>query len=173
MVTSSKGTYASTLCLPGLLLSVLLTSSRPLLTHASAGDSQTLTDKSYSVSCSITAPFPWVLVCAKVCLCPPRISVSLVLWKFCNQILLIFKFRFPADAQSLCWIPRLGRLPRVPERLQQCESFFGVIVLQCVSHLPGGSTVELIVTSIKRTFVTCYTSQDSCCKSLCPRSRPL
>ena len=36
--------------------------SRPPLTHASAGDSWTLTGKSGSVSCGVTAPFFWVLV---------------------------------------------------------------------------------------------------------------
>ena len=46
--------------------------SRPPLTHASAGDSWTLTGKSGSVSCGITAPFSWVLVHTRFCLCPPR-----------------------------------------------------------------------------------------------------
>ena len=36
--------------------------SRPPLTHASAGDSWTLTGKSGAVSCLVTAPFSWVLV---------------------------------------------------------------------------------------------------------------
>ena len=36
--------------------------SRPPLSHASTGDSWTLTDKSGSVSCGVTAPFSWVLV---------------------------------------------------------------------------------------------------------------
>ena len=36
--------------------------SRPLPTHASARDSWTLTGKSGSVSCEVTAPFSWVLV---------------------------------------------------------------------------------------------------------------
>ena len=31
-------------------------------THASAGDSWTLTGKSGSVSCVVTAPFSWVLI---------------------------------------------------------------------------------------------------------------
>ena len=47
--------------------------SRPLLTHASAGDSNTLTGKSESVSYGVTAPFSWVLVCTRFCLCPPRV----------------------------------------------------------------------------------------------------
>ena len=37
--------------------------------------------KSGSVSCGVTAPFSWVLVCARFCLCPPRVS-SPVLCKF-------------------------------------------------------------------------------------------
>ena len=36
--------------------------SRPLLSHASTGDSWMLTDKSGSVSCGVTAPFSWVLM---------------------------------------------------------------------------------------------------------------
>ena len=47
--------------------------SRQLSTHASTGDSWTLTGKSGPVSCGVTAPFSWVLVCTKFCLCPPRV----------------------------------------------------------------------------------------------------
>ena len=55
--------------------------SRPPLTHASAGDSWTLTGKSGSVSCGVTAPFSWVLVHTNFCLCPPRVCFP-VLCKF-------------------------------------------------------------------------------------------
>ena len=41
--------------------------------HTSAGDCCTLTGKSGSVSCGVTAPFSWVLVHTKFCLCPPRV----------------------------------------------------------------------------------------------------
>ena len=37
-------------------------------------DSWTLTGKSCSVSCGVTAPFSWVLMCARFCLSPPRVS---------------------------------------------------------------------------------------------------
>ena len=47
--------------------------SRPPLTHASSRDSWTLTGKSGSVSCGVTAPFSWVLVCTSFCLCLPRV----------------------------------------------------------------------------------------------------
>ena len=42
--------------------------SRPPLTHVSAGDSWTLTGKSGSVSCVVTAPFFRVLVHTSFCL---------------------------------------------------------------------------------------------------------
>ena len=54
-----------------VLQSVPLTLQQPLLTHASARDSWTLTSKSGSVSCGVTAPFSWVLVHTRFCLCPP------------------------------------------------------------------------------------------------------
>ena len=49
--------------------------SRPLLTHASTGDSWTLMGKSGSVSCGVTAPFSWVLVHTRFYLCP-SVSIS-------------------------------------------------------------------------------------------------
>ena len=69
MVTSFKRTYARMQQLPGLLYSVPLTT-----THAPTGDSWTLTDKSGSVSCGVTAPFSLVQVHTKFCLCPVKIS---------------------------------------------------------------------------------------------------
>ena len=45
--------------------------SRPPPTHASSGDSWTLTGKSGSVPCGVTAPFSWVLV-HKVLLVPSK-----------------------------------------------------------------------------------------------------
>ena len=50
--------------------------SRPPLTHASAGDSWILMGKSGSVSCGVTAPFSWVLVHQRLCLCPPRVCIT-------------------------------------------------------------------------------------------------
>ena len=55
--------------------------SRPLLTHTSTGDSWTITGKSGSISCGITASFSWVLVHPSFCLCPPRVCFP-VLYKF-------------------------------------------------------------------------------------------
>ena len=102
MATSSKRTYANMLHLPALPLSVSLKRGRLLSTHTSAGDSQTFTEKSGSVSCGVPAPFSWVLmhtlcvcVCGGVCgcvgVCPPRVSISTFLWEFCNKVLLNFE----------------------------------------------------------------------------------
>ena len=56
--------------------------SRPPPTHTSTGDSWTLTGKSGSLSCGVTAPFSWVLVHTRFCLCPPRVCVPVLckLW---------------------------------------------------------------------------------------------
>ena len=64
--------------------------------------------KSGSVSCGVTAPFPWVLVHTSFCLCPP--SVCFPSSEFSNQIPLASKVKFPRRSQSLCQIPRLGNL---------------------------------------------------------------
>ena len=55
--------------------------SRPPLTHASARDSWTLTGKSGSVSCGVSAPFSWVLVHTRFYLCPSSVYFP-VLCKF-------------------------------------------------------------------------------------------
>ena len=47
--------------------------SRPPSTLTSARDSWTLMGMSRSVSCGVTAPFSWVLVCTGFCLCPPSV----------------------------------------------------------------------------------------------------
>ena len=48
-----------------LLQSVPPTLQRPPPTHASARFSWALTGKSGSVSCGVTAPFSWILVCTR------------------------------------------------------------------------------------------------------------
>ena len=96
-----------------------------MLIHPSAGDSWTLTG---------TQDF----------VCALQESVFLVLWKFCNQIPLAFKIKFPGGSQYLCQIPRLGNLLWALELSQQCKNFFGIIVLQFVGCLLGGSMLGLI-----------------------------
>ena len=119
----------------------------------STRDSWTLTGKSDSISCGDTAPGSW---CTQGFVCALQESVSPVLRKVCNQILLTFKVRFLRDTQSFCLIPKLGSLLWALERLQLRETFFGVIALLFVSRLSSGSGVELMATSFKRTCVTLH-----------------
>ena len=88
--------------------------------------------------------------------------VILIFLNLKNQIPLAFKVKFPGGSQSLCWIPSLGNLLWALELSQQCENFFGRIVLQFVGCLLGGSLVGF----------TCCTSQICCSQSPCPHSRP-
>ena len=62
---------------------VLLHSVPPTLqqAYASTGDSWTLPGKAGSISCGVSAPFSWVLVCTRFCLCPSRVHFP-VLQKF-------------------------------------------------------------------------------------------
>ena len=66
-----------------LLLHSLLPTLQQAITdpHLSTRDSWTPLGKSGSVSCGITAPFSWVLVHTRFCLCPPRVYFP-VLRKF-------------------------------------------------------------------------------------------
>jgi len=73
LVVNSKRVYA-TGGLPRLLLPVPRPCGEPLPTHTSTGGSPTLTSSFGSVSYGVTAPVLWVLVCAKFCLCPPRLE---------------------------------------------------------------------------------------------------
>ena len=78
-----------------------------MLTHASTGSPPTLAGNFGSVFYGVTASFLWVLLCAKFCLCSPRLEspFSPGPWKFCNQIPLALKVRLHGDSQSLYQIP--------------------------------------------------------------------
>ena len=107
LMANSKGLIPSG-TFPGYCCQCLRPCAEPLLIHASTGDPPTLPAGSFgSVSCGVTAPFLWVLVCTRFCLCPPRVESLFppVLQKSYNQISLAFKVRFPGDSSSLCQIP--------------------------------------------------------------------
>ena len=135
---TSKRTYTKE-HLPVLLLPVSPSLRWPLLTHTSTGDPPTLAGGFGSVSCGVTSPFLWIVVCTKSCLCPLRLEslFPLVLWKSYNQILLAFKVRFPGDSQFLCQIPRLRSLMWGSEPSQQWENFSHIIVLQFMDNAFG------------------------------------
>ena len=134
---TSKRAYVETR-LPGLLLSVPCPCGRPLLTHVSAGDPQTITGRSGLVFCGGHCSLPLGPDMHKILFVPPRVSVSsspmeVLLWNPANlqsQIPWGFPVSWPdLQAGSLMW----GLEPS-----QQCENFFGIIVLQSVSCPPGG-----------------------------------
>ena len=119
----------------------------PLLTRASIEGASTIAGSFGSVFCGVTAPFFWVLVQARFCFYPPRLEslFSPVLWKSYNQILLVFKVRFPGDPQSLCWIPRLGSLIRCSEPSQWWENFFGIMFSSLRVTHPVGMGFDFIM----------------------------
>ena len=105
----------------------------------STGDTPALAGIFGSVSCGVTAPFLWVLVCRRPCWCAPRPESLFppVLWKSYNQIPLSFKARFHGGSQSLCRIPRLGSLMWGSEPSQQLDNF-AITVLPFVHHPSSG-----------------------------------
>ena len=147
-MTSSKRTYASMPHLPGLLQSVPLTlwqatvdpslCQRLLNTHWQAWLKSL-------VGSLLLSPGTWYAQCFVCALQESLFPQS------CGKS--VIKSHWPSKSnslggsQSLCRIPRLGNLLWGRELQQQCENFFGVIVLQFVSRLAGGS----IMTSSKRT----------------------
>ena len=81
---------------------------RRLLTHASTRGSWTLTGKSDSVSCGVTAHFSWVLVHTRFC-CGLKESVPPVLWKVCSQIPLALNVTADSDCSNEIRCLFLGR----------------------------------------------------------------
>ena len=164
MTTSFKRTYASMPRLLGLLYSVPLT---PWQATIEPCFHWRLLDAHRQVWLSLLWGHCSFLLGPgghKVLFVPSE-SLFPVLWKFGNQILLASKVRFPGESQSLCWIPRLGSLLWALELLQQCENFFGIIVLQSVRPPPGGSVVGLMVTFSKRTLARCHAPQPAAARA--------
>ena len=91
--------------------------------------------------------------------------------QFCGSS--IIKSHWSSKSNSLGFsVPLLD--PQVEETfvglriLQQCKNFFGIIVLQFVSHLLSSPMVGLMATSSKRIYATRSTSQVYCSQSHCP-----
>ena len=124
------------------------------------GDSWTLTGKSGSVSWGslLLSPGSWW---AQDFVCALQESVSPVLWKFCSQIPLAFKVKFPRG-----FSPFARTFAAVQKPL-------GITVLQFVGHLLSSSMVGLMVISFKKTFATNRASQVCSSQRLCLHARPL
>ena len=80
-----------------------------------------------SVSYGVTAPSPWIVVHVRFCTLQEWSLFPPVLYKSNNQMLLIFKVRFP-------W---LGSLMWGSEPSQQWKNYFGIIVTQFVGRSPS------------------------------------
>ena len=86
--------------------------------HSQASLSQSLVGSLNSFLLGVVWP--------RFCLCSSRVWTP-VLCKFCNQVLLASKDKFPGGSQSLCQMPRLENLLWALE-LQQHENFSGITV---------------------------------------------
>ena len=94
--------------------------------------------KSGSVSCGVTAPLFCVLL---------HTQFFPVLWKFCNQIPLVFKVKFLGVSQSFCQIPGLGNLLWALEFCNREKTFWYNCSLVCglsAQWLYGGANGNLL-----------------------------
>ena len=64
--------------------------------------------------------------------------------------------------------PQVGKSAVGPRTFLQSENFFGVIVLQSMGHLLGGSMIGLIVTSSKTAYATGCMTQVCCSQDPVP-----
>ena len=109
-----------------------------LLTHASTGDSWTLTGKFDSVSCGNTAPFSWLLVHARFCLCSPKVcfpSPVKVLQSNPTGALSQISWEFSVPLPD----PQIGKSVVGPRAFLAVWDCFSIIVLQFVGRLLCGS----------------------------------
>ena len=107
MPTSFKKTYAEA------PRTVVFSAPDPMAAHyrptpslKTLGCSQAILAQSL-VGSLLLSPGSW---CAEGFVCSLQACVSPVLWKYCNQIPLASKVKFPGVSQSLCQILRLGNL---------------------------------------------------------------
>ena len=96
---------------------------------------------SLSVSYGAAAPFSWVLVSTRLCLCPPKSLFP----QSCGTS--VVKSHWPSKSDSL---GMLSPFAGSPGWGICCGPFFGIIVLQIVGCLLNGSIEALKVTSSKR-----------------------
>ena len=101
-------------------------------------------------------------LCAQGFVCALQESVSPVLWKSCNQILLGLQSQIPWGFSVPLQDIQVGKSVSGPRTFLTVKNFFGIIVLQFVGHLLSSSVVGLMATSFKRTYATCCVTQVCC-----------
>ena len=134
------------------------------------------TSKSDSVSCGVVIPFPWVLIFFFFVFALQVWSLFLpVLWKFCRQILLAFKVRFPGKILS----PFVGSAGwetwcQVSEPSKLWEDFFGIILqflgLQSTVYgiwsyhgcAPSTISLQLLLCPWKWSIFSLWVQESSC-----------
>ena len=108
--------------------------------------------------------------CAQCSDCALQASVSPILWKFCNQIPLASKVKFPGGSQSLGSIPRLENMFMGPRTFLTVQEFVwyncSAVDGSSARQFYGGINGDLLHEGL------CHT-QDCCTQSPCPCGRPL
>ena len=138
---------------------------RPLLAQASARDSWTLTGKSGPVclvGTLLLSPGSW---CTQGAL---QQSVSPVLWKFCNQISLTFKF--PNSLGLPLLDPQVGKSIVGPRTFATMRKFLwyncSPVCGSSAQWLYGGVNGDLLLEGLCHTQVCCTQSPCPCCRPL-------
>ena len=109
--------------------------------------------------------------CAQCSDCALQASVSPILWKFCNQIPLASKVKFPGASQSLGSIPRLENMFMGPRTFLTVQEFLwyncSAVCGSSAWQLYGGVNGDLLQEA------TCCVTQICCTQSPCPCGKPL
>ena len=137
--------------------------SRPPLTCASAWDSWTLTGKSGSVSCGATAPFSWVLVHTRFCLCPRRVYFPVLckFWQLYGGLMATSSkkaYAIPGSAASRAPAPAAGHcwpyFVRRHSNMVLAQSLWGLWVLVYIGLLEPSKCLwqEWSLISVKLCF---------------------
>ena len=133
--------------------------STPLPTHTS-----TLTGKSGSVSYGVTAPFSWVLVHTRFCLCPPRVCFPVLckFWLLCGGVNGDLLQEDLCHTQSPCLCSR-PLLTRISAGDTQTQSLWGLLVHTgfvwafwvCLGGLGFGSKCNFTLSTILLGLLLC------------------
>ena len=142
--------------------------SRPPLTHASARDSWTLTGKSGLVSCGVTAPFSWVLVCTRFCLCPLRVYFPVLykFWQLYGGLMATSSKRayaIPRSAAPRAPVPAAGhcRPTPPPETPGYSQASLGQSLVGSLLLSPGPGAHKVLFVPSKSLFPQFFVSSGS------------
>ena len=155
MATSFKRSHAVNCC-----TQCPRSCNRPLTTHASARDSWTLMGKSGSVSCGVTAPFSWVLVHTRFCLCPSRVCFPRVFQECCVSSVSSLVGLMVTSSKRAYAIPR-STAPRAPA--PAAVRCWPVPLQETLKHNSGSFSVESLAPGVHKVLFVPF-------KSLFPQS---